>query len=75
MNFLLSHFEALRTREAEILHLILQDFDNQEIAERLCIAEQTVKNYVTAIYGKIGVADRDHAKRKVKDLIARRRDS
>jgi DNA-binding NarL/FixJ family response regulator len=75
MNFLISHFEALRTREAEILHLILQDYDNQEIAQRLCIAEQTVKNYVTAIYDKIGVADRDHAKRKVKGLIARGRDS
>jgi len=73
INFLLSHFETLRSREAEILQLILQDYDNQEIAQRLCIAEQTVKNYVTSIYGKIGVADRDHAKQKIKDLIQRRR--
>jgi len=73
INFLLSQFESLRNREAEILHLILQDYDNQEIAQRLFIAEQTVKNYVTAIYGKIGVSDRDHAKQKVKDLIAAKR--
>lgn len=73
INFLLSQFESLRSREAEILHLILQDYDNQEIAQRLFIAEQTVKNYVTAIYGKIGVSDRDHAKQKVKDLIAAKR--
>jgi DNA-binding NarL/FixJ family response regulator len=73
INFLLSQFESLRKREAEILHLILQDYDNQEIAQRLFIAEQTVKNYVTAIYGKIGVSDRDHAKQKVKDLIAVKR--
>jgi len=73
INFLLSQFESLRNREAEILHLILQDYDNQEIARRLFIAEQTVKNYVTAIYGKIGVSDRDHAKQKVKDLIAAKR--
>jgi DNA-binding NarL/FixJ family response regulator len=70
INFLLSQFENLRNREAEILHLILQDYDNQEIAQRLFIAEQTVKNYVTAIYAKIGVSDRVHAKQKVKDLIA-----
>jgi DNA-binding NarL/FixJ family response regulator len=75
INFLLSQFESLRKREAEILHLILQDYDNQEIAQRLFIAEQTVKNYVTAIYGKIGVSDRDHAKQKVKDLIAGKRGS
>jgi len=32
-----------------------------------------VKNYVTAIYAKIGVTNRDHARQRVKDLIAQRR--
>jgi DNA-binding NarL/FixJ family response regulator len=70
INYLLSTFETLKSREAEILHLILQDYDNQEIAQRLFIAEQTVKNYVTVIYDKIGVRNRIHAKQKVKDAIA-----
>lgn len=70
INVLLSHFETLRSREAEILHLLLQDYSNREIAERIFVAEQTVKNYVTGIYAKIGVSDRDHLKRSVKSTIA-----
>lgn len=73
INFLRSQFESLRGREVEILHLMLQDYDNREIAQRLYIAEQTVKNYVTAIYAKLGVTDRVHAKQKVKDLISQKR--
>jgi len=71
INFLLGHFEGLRSREAEILHLLMQDFDNKEIAEKLYLAEQTVKNYVTTIYDKLGVQDRDHARQRVKDTLAK----
>ena len=70
LNFLLGTFENLRPREAEILHLLLQDYDNHEIAERLFIADQTVKNCISVIYDKLGVGDRDHAKQLVKDVIA-----
>jgi DNA-binding NarL/FixJ family response regulator len=75
INFLLATFESLRPREAEILHLLLQDYDNREIGERLFIAEQTVKNYVSLIYGKLGVDDRNHAKQLVKDIIAGERNA
>jgi DNA-binding NarL/FixJ family response regulator len=70
VNFLLGTFESLRPREAEILHLLMQDYDNHEIAEKLFIAEQTVKNCISVIYDKLGVGDRDHAKQFVKDVIA-----
>ena len=69
LNFIQSKFERLTRREAEILHLLLRDFDNREIAERLFIAEQTVRNHVSVIYTKLGVSDRTHAKRAAKAAL------
>ena len=69
LNFIQSKFERLTRREAEILHLLLRDFDNREIAERLFIAEQTVRNHVSVIYTKLGVGDRTHAKRAAKEVL------
>lgn len=69
INFILSKFESLSRREGEILHLLLQDFDNSEIAKRLFIAEQTVRNHVSVIYRKLNVSDRTHAKRAAKDAL------
>lgn len=51
-------FPELRQREAEILLLVLRGGNNHQIAEELRIAEQTVRNYTSAIYSKIGVDDR-----------------
>ena len=45
-------------REREILALIGQGLTNQEIADRLSLAVQTVKNYVSAIYLAFDVHDR-----------------
>jgi DNA-binding NarL/FixJ family response regulator len=75
LNFLLRHFEALRSREAEILNLLMADYDNRQIAETLYLAEQTVRNYISVIYAKIGVSDRAHAKQKVKELLQKEKGS
>ncbi len=48
----------LSNREKEILSLVAQGFDNKEIAKKLYIGEQTVRNYVSIIYCKMGVKDR-----------------
>ena len=72
LNFIQSKFESLTRREAEILHLLLRDLDNREIAERLFIAEQTVRNHVSVIYAKLGVSDRTHAKRAAKAALRAR---
>jgi DNA-binding NarL/FixJ family response regulator len=68
INYLQSKFPALSRREAEVLCLVSQNLDNHEIAEALYIAEQTVKNYTTHIYAKLGVEDRLH----VMQLLSRR---
>jgi DNA-binding NarL/FixJ family response regulator len=75
LNYLMSRFESLTTREAEIVHLLMLDFDNYEIAERLYLAEQTVKNRISSIYAKLGVTDRIHAKRYVNDILSKRGNS
>ena len=53
--------EALSERELEILRLAAQGLTNRQIAERLYLAEGTVKNYVSAIFQKMGVQDRTQA--------------
>ena len=53
--------EALSERETEILHLVAQGLTNRQIAERLYLAEGTVKNYISAIFQKLGVQDRTQA--------------
>jgi DNA-binding NarL/FixJ family response regulator len=54
--------ESLLTdREREVLELIAQGWENPEIAEELCLGEQTVRNYVSRIYSKLEVSTRVEA--------------
>lgn len=48
----------LSQREREIVTLVAQGFKNKEIAERMFISEQTVKNHLHNVFDKLGVADR-----------------
>lgn len=45
-------------REREILDLVVQGLTNPEIAARLLVSPQTVKNQLHHMYDKIGVTDR-----------------
>ena len=51
----------LSEREKEVLSLLAQGFTNTEIAKRLFLSNGTVRNYVSSIFTKIGVADRTQA--------------
>ncbi|MFC3039609.1 LuxR C-terminal-related transcriptional regulator [Virgibacillus xinjiangensis] len=55
----------LSPREQEVLDLVVQGYNNREIAEELFISGHTVKNHVTKIFQKLGVPDRAHAISKV----------
>jgi len=48
----------LTPRERQILELLLRGFSAREISRSEGLRPQTVKNYVTTIYQKLGVADR-----------------
>ena len=51
----------LSPREREILALLGTGASNKEIADRLCLAEGTVKNHVSSILRKLAVNDRTQA--------------
>lgn len=48
----------LSTREREIVALISQGYKNKEMAQKMFIREQTVKNHLHNIFDKLGVSDR-----------------
>lgn len=51
----------LSTRERDIVKLLTRGMSNADIAQRLHLSEGTVRNYVSSIFGKLGVADRTQA--------------
>jgi DNA-binding NarL/FixJ family response regulator len=58
----------LSPREREIVSLLGTGASNKEIADRLCLAEGTVKNHVTNILTKLDVRDRTQAALRARQL-------
>ena len=51
----------LTPKEHQVLDLVGEGLTNRQIAERLELAEKTVKNYVSTVLGKLGVESRTQA--------------
>jgi two-component system, NarL family, response regulator DevR len=51
----------LSTQERHVLELLAEGLTNRQIGERLYLAEKTVKNYVTSVLSKMGMARRTEA--------------
>ncbi|HJP76767.1 MAG TPA: response regulator transcription factor [Pseudonocardiaceae bacterium] len=51
----------LTERERKVLELLGEGLTNRQIAERLFLAEKTVKNYVTSVLAKLGMQRRTQA--------------
>jgi DNA-binding CsgD family transcriptional regulator len=52
---------ALSAQERRILELIGEGLTNRQIGERMFLAEKTVKNYVSALFAKLGLQRRTQA--------------
>jgi DNA-binding NarL/FixJ family response regulator len=55
------HYIPLSPREMEILQFVTHGLSNKEIAMKLRISQQTVKNHMTSILKKLNVEDRTQA--------------
>lgn len=51
----------LSARERDIVKLLTRGMNNADIAHHLHLSEGTVRNYVSSIFDKLGVADRTQA--------------
>jgi len=60
---------TLSKREKEILYYIAHGMSNPDISRTLYLAEQTVKNYVSNLYSKIGENDRYRVIEKIKECL------
>ncbi len=54
-------FYRLTDKERDLLRLIARGFSNGEIGDTLHLGPQTVRNYTSALYAKIGARDRFEA--------------
>ena len=50
-----SPLEILTARDREVLSLIMAGLNNREIADRLKLNHQTIRNRVSKMYKKVGV--------------------
>ncbi len=53
--------QLLSDRELGVLRLMARGFNNASIAQQLYLSEGTVRNYVSTVFDKLGVADRTQA--------------
>lgn len=62
----------LSCQERRVFELIGEGFSNREIAQRMYLAEKTVKNYVTNLFRKLGMQRRTEAAAFAARLAERR---
>lgn len=59
--------ESLSMREKQVLGMLVRGFTNAEIADRLFLAESTVKSHLSSAYTKLGVRTRKDAATMILD--------
>lgn len=49
----------LTERERSVFILMISGYTNMQIADKLCLSNGTIKNYVSVIYEKLGTKERN----------------
>ena len=62
---------GLSAQERRILELIGEGLTNRQIGERMVLAEKTVKNYVSALFAKLGMHHRTQAAERLRHAAVR----
>lgn len=57
----------LSSRERQILGMVVMGYTNKQIAQRLFLAESTVKSHLSAVFAKLGVRSRKEASALILD--------
>ncbi len=55
------NIDALTPKEKEVLSLVAKGASNQEIADKLCVQDVTIKTHLNSIFKKLKVANRTQA--------------
>ena len=53
-----ARIDSLTRREREVVRLVAEGLKNKQIADRLAVADVTVRHHLTSIFAKLDVADR-----------------
>ena len=61
--------EPLTAREIEVLTLIIDNCKRKEIAEQLCLSENTVKTHTSHIFSKLGIKGKNELIEKAAELL------
>jgi two-component system nitrate/nitrite response regulator NarL len=54
----LERLDSLTPREREVVRLVSEGLKNKQIAQRLSVADVTVRHHLTSVFSKLEVADR-----------------
>jgi len=63
----LSNWYSLSDREQQVIAMACQNYTNQEIAERLCISQETVKSHIRNGAQKLGLHNKMELRRALLD--------
>ena len=64
--------QVLSPREDQVARLVANGRSNRQIAERLFISEQTVKNHIQSIFRKLAISNRVELTIRVRSKQQRR---
>ena len=67
-DILIKESVEFSSREIQIIHLMLNNYSNKDIADLLNLKLGTIKNYISSIYSKLAVKNREDAIKELEKM-------